>query len=102
MTATRLKRKDRKNIARQVNKTRVIKQLLARPVIKNVDVEELKAKYGSGSAVSANVTETGYTPAEAVTRPVEPVQHDARLEQADQSEATDDTQVFSPKGAAEE
>lgn len=50
MTTTRLKRKDRKNLARQVNKTRVIKQLLARPVIKNVDVEALKAKYGSVAA----------------------------------------------------
>lgn len=47
MTVTRLKRKDRKNIARQVNKTRVIKQLLAKPTIKNVDIEELKAKYGT-------------------------------------------------------
>lgn len=47
MTATRLKRKDRKNLARAVNKTRVIKQLLARPVIKNVNLEELNAKYGT-------------------------------------------------------
>ncbi len=52
MTVTRLKRKDRKNLARQVNKGRVIKQLLFKPVIKNVDMEALKAKY-STTAVSA-------------------------------------------------
>jgi hypothetical protein len=50
MTVTRLKRKDRKNLARAVNKTRVIKQLLYRPVIKNVDEEALKAKYGTVTA----------------------------------------------------
>lgn len=53
MTVTRLKRKDRKNLARAVNKTRVIKQLLARPVIKQVNVEELTAKYGSGAITAA-------------------------------------------------
>ncbi|MGV3589701.1 MAG: hypothetical protein ACO1OF_22025 [Adhaeribacter sp.] len=46
MAVTRLKRKHRKNIARANNKQRVIKQLLATPVIKNVDVEELKAQFG--------------------------------------------------------
>ncbi len=50
MTVTRLKRKDRKNLARAVNKTRVIKQLLYRPVIKNVDAEVLQAKYGTTTA----------------------------------------------------
>lgn len=50
MTVTRLKRKDRKNLARAVNKTRVIKQLLTRPVIKQVNMEELQAKYGTGAS----------------------------------------------------
>lgn len=45
MAVTRLKRKDRKNKARQNNKQRVIKQLLSTPVIKNVDVEALKAQF---------------------------------------------------------
>ena len=54
MAVTRLKRKHRKNIARANNKQRVIKQLLSTPVIKNVDVEELKAQFNttSGSAKS--------------------------------------------------
>ena len=50
MTVTRLKRKDRKNLARQVNKGRVIKQLLYKPVIKNVDLDELKAKYSTATS----------------------------------------------------
>lgn len=45
MTVTRLNRKDRKNKARANNKQRRIKQLLATPVIKNVDVEALKAQF---------------------------------------------------------
>lgn len=45
MSVTRLKRKHRKNIARQNNKQRVIKQLLLTPVLKNVDIEELKARF---------------------------------------------------------
>lgn len=49
MAVTRLKRKHRKNIARANNKQRVIKQLLSTPVIKNVDVEELKAQFGKTS-----------------------------------------------------
>ena len=53
MAVTRLKRKHRKNIARANNKQRVIKQLLATPVIKNVDVEELKAQFGKTSAAPA-------------------------------------------------
>lgn len=47
MAVTRLKRKHRKNIARANNKQRVIKQLLSTPVIKNVDVEELKAQFAN-------------------------------------------------------
>ena len=52
MAVTRLKRKDRKNKARQNNKQRVIKQLLSTPVIKNVDIEELKARFTSAPAAA--------------------------------------------------
>lgn len=48
MSATRLKRKHRKNIARANNKQRIIKQLLLTPVLKNVDLEELKASFSNG------------------------------------------------------
>ena len=45
MSVTRLKRKHRKNIARANNKQHVIKELLRTPVLKNVDLEELKSRF---------------------------------------------------------
>ena len=44
MSVTRLKRKHRKNIARANNKQHIIKDLLRTPVLKNVDLEELKSR----------------------------------------------------------
>ena len=49
MAVTRLKRKDRKNKARANNRQRIIKQLLTTPVIKNVDVEALKAQFSNAA-----------------------------------------------------
>ncbi|WP_162054762.1 hypothetical protein [Pontibacter pamirensis] len=46
MGVTRLKRKDRKNKARANNRVARIKQLLATPVIKNVDMDELRTQFG--------------------------------------------------------
>ena len=56
MAITRLKRKDRKNKARANNKQTVIKQLLRVPVIKNVDVEELKAQFANKSGAATTAT----------------------------------------------
>ena len=56
MAVTRLKRKDRKNKARQNNKTRIIKQLLSTPVIKNVDIEELKARFSTNAPATSAAT----------------------------------------------
>ncbi|QMU28517.1 hypothetical protein [Adhaeribacter radiodurans] len=53
MAVTRLKRKDRKNKARANNKQRIIKQLLATPVIKNVDVDALKAQFSASAPAAA-------------------------------------------------
>ena len=50
MSVTRLKRKHRKNIARANNETRKIKNLLRTPVLKNVDLDELKSKFGEATA----------------------------------------------------
>ncbi|MCC2546713.1 hypothetical protein LJY25_09690 [Hymenobacter sp. BT175] len=60
MSVTRLKRKHRKNIARANNKQRIIKQLLLTPVLKNVDIEELKSRFNGGTAPApkAAATET--------------------------------------------
>lgn len=88
MSTTRLKRKHRKNIARANNKQRIIKQLLLTPVLKNVDLEELKARFTNGGGApatqpattskpsqseQAKVNQTGtegFDEAEAVTKPV--------------------------------
>ena len=50
MSVTRLKRKHRKNIARANNETNKIKNMLRTPVLKNVDLDELKAKFGQPGA----------------------------------------------------
>jgi hypothetical protein len=47
MAVTRLKRKDRRNYARQKNKLAVIKQLTFKPSLKKVTAEELKAEFES-------------------------------------------------------
>ena len=56
MAITRLKRKDRKNKARANNKQTVIKQLLRTPVIKNVDIDALKAQFGTSATSKATST----------------------------------------------
>ncbi|AWL09227.1 MULTISPECIES: hypothetical protein [Aquirufa] len=45
MAVTRLKRKDRRNHAVANNKVSAIKILKQRPIIKLVDVEEIKASF---------------------------------------------------------
>ncbi len=61
MGVTRLKRKDRKNKARANNKVARIKQLLATPVIKNVDMDEFRAQFGE--APKNKPAETAEAPA---------------------------------------
>jgi hypothetical protein len=53
MSVTRLKRKDRKNLARANNNVQVIKQLMRRPTLTRVTSEELKAKFDGAIAVQA-------------------------------------------------
>ncbi|TPG66636.1 hypothetical protein [Hymenobacter nivis] len=55
MSVTRLKRKHRKNIARANNKQHIIKNLLRTPVLKNVDLDELKSRFATpeGAAPAA-------------------------------------------------
>ena len=52
MSVTRLKRKHRKNIARANNKQHIIKELLRTPVLKNVDLEELKSRFTTAAAAA--------------------------------------------------
>ncbi|MBF9237261.1 hypothetical protein I2I05_07615 [Hymenobacter sp. BT683] len=86
MSVTRLKRKHRKNIARANNKQHIIKELLRTPVLKNVDLEELKSRFTTTAApaaadkkaapaAQADKNETAenavaFDDAEAVTKPV--------------------------------
>jgi uncharacterized protein YajQ (UPF0234 family) len=58
MSVTRLKRKHRKNIARANNKQNIIKNLLRTPVLKNVDLEELKSRFSTAAPAKAEA-ETG-------------------------------------------
>jgi hypothetical protein len=57
MAVTRLKRKVRKNRTKATQRKATMKRLLATPVIKNVDIEQLKAgltpKKELGTAASA-------------------------------------------------
>ena len=75
MAITRLKRKDRKNKARANNKQTVIKQLLTTPVIKNVDVDALKAQFGTSttSKVTSSVKNAISSAAATVAHKVEDV-----------------------------
>ena len=78
MSVTRLKRKHRKNIARANNKKSIIKDLLRTPVLKNVDLEELKSRFtttGTAAAAPAKSEKAAdnvatFDEADAVTKPV--------------------------------
>jgi ribosomal protein L12E/L44/L45/RPP1/RPP2 len=81
MSVTRLKRKHRKNIARANNKQHIIKELLRTPVLKNVDLEELKSRFttpaaaaptAAAAAPQSNAADNAaaFDEAEAVTKPV--------------------------------
>jgi hypothetical protein len=47
MAVTRLQRKDMRNKARANNRVKRIKQLTKMPVIKNVDIEEIKKSFAA-------------------------------------------------------
>lgn len=49
MGVTRLKRKDRRNAARANKRVEDIKRISAKPVIKNVDVEAIKASFAKNA-----------------------------------------------------
>jgi hypothetical protein len=52
MAVTQLQRKDRRNKAKAVNRKTVIKQMMKRPVIKNVDIEAIKQQFADKKANS--------------------------------------------------
>ena len=68
MSVTRLKRKHRKNIARANNKQHIIKELLRTPVLKNVDLEELKSRFTTTGGVAGAVAAVKNKPTAAATK----------------------------------
>ena len=86
MSVTRLKRKHRKNIARANNKQHIIKELLRTPVLKNVDLEELKSRFPAATGVAA-VKETAAAPVEKVKEAAVAVAHGDVVERAKDAEA---------------
>jgi hypothetical protein len=74
MSVTRLKRKHRKNIARANNKQHIIKELLRTPVLKNVDLEELKSRFTTTGAVAGAVAAVKDSATAAVDTVVDKVQ----------------------------
>ena len=67
MTVTRLKRKHRKNIARANNKQHIIKELLRTPVLKNVDLDELKSRFTTTGGTAAPAAKSNESAANAAT-----------------------------------
>jgi hypothetical protein len=58
MAVTRLERKVKRNRINAVKRQNRIKQLLKRPVIKNVDIEAIKASFTNNSADSTTSIES--------------------------------------------
>lgn len=56
MAITRLQRRQKKNRLNSIKKQQTIKDLLSRPVIKNIDVEALKAEFGKKSTGTKETT----------------------------------------------
>ena len=50
MGVTRLKRKERRNLTKANNRVAKIKYLMERPIIRNVDVEAIKAEFAKNIA----------------------------------------------------
>lgn len=50
MAVTRLERKGKRNKSRAKNRVKAIKRLNTAPVIKNVDIDELKKSFGKADA----------------------------------------------------
>ena len=101
MSVTRLKRKHRKNIARANNKQHIIKELLRTPVLKNVDLEELKSRFPAATGV-ASVKETAAAPVEKVKEAAVAVAHGEVVERAKDAEAVDHAKEAVSDSAADE
>ena len=91
MSVTRLKRKHRKNIARANNKQHIIKELLRTPVLKNVDIEELKSRFTTTGAVAGAVAAVKETASKAAEKVKEVVADAVETVKEAVAPATDET-----------
>ncbi|UOR00110.1 hypothetical protein MUN81_08720 [Hymenobacter sp. 5317J-9] len=91
MSVTRLKRKHRKNIARANNKQHIIKELLRTPVLKNVDIEELKSRFATTGGVAGAVAAVKKTASAAADKVKEVVADAVETVKEAVTPATDDT-----------
>ena len=96
MSVTRLKRKHRKNIARANNKQHIIKELLRTPVLKNVDLEELKSRFTTTGGVAGAVAAAKNTAPAAAPKVKEVVADESAKEAVSSTDvtATDNAVAF--------
>ena len=96
MSVTRLKRKHRKNIARANNKQHIIKELLRTPVLKNVDLEELKSRFTTTGGVAGAVAAVKNTAPAAAPKVKEAVADESAKEAVSSTDvtATDNAAAF--------
>lgn len=102
MAVTRLERKGRKN--KNVAKKRVntMKRLSTKPVIKNIDIEAIKAEFESGAAKPAKAKKAKAPKAKAA-EPVEEVKAEAAEEtKAPEAEAATEEAPASEEEKTEE
>ena len=57
MAITRLQRRQKKNRLNSIKKQQIIKDLLSRPVIKNIDVEALRSEFEKKNVIVEKVAE---------------------------------------------
>ncbi len=75
MAITRLKRKERRNLAKATDRLARIKQLTAKPIIKNIDIEAIKLEFIEKAAARAKAAEPkAEKPAKAVAKAETPAE----------------------------
>ncbi len=86
MGVTRLKRKDQRNKSKANNRVSRIKQLTATPVIKNVDVEAMKASFNKADDKKATAKAEKAVASEKETAPKAEKKTKAAEKEEDSSE----------------
>ena len=103
MGITRLKRKARRNKQTAAKRQNSMKQLNAKPVIKNVDQEEMKASFGTSAPAEPVVDEVVETPAAVVEEVVEEAPAAEVVEEAPVAEPAEEVaEVEAPVAEATE